>query len=386
MFFQRKPILRAAAGLVCAAMLSGSVCATEVASGEQFPLSAPDFAGTEALQGICVTAIPESGAVLLGDRQVRSGDVLTAGQLSLLTYVSVSSEEDAVACIRYLPILADRVEEEAELVISIRGKRDEAPTASDSAAETYKNLPIEGLLTAADPESQALTYTLVRSPRRGEVILREDGSFLYTPDKNKVGTDSFTFTAADPAGNLSPEATVTIEIRKPSDDVRYADTGSFAAHWLRETGIFSGETLNGQLCFSPDKSVSRGQFLAMLMQTLELPVDRNAQVTGFLDESPDWLKPYLAAALRSGIIRGCPVDGGVEFQPDRAVTADEAAIMVRSALNFAVPASALDGSGEEPLALPVGMDPLTRADAAELLYDVSCFRQENTLFTSWFRS
>lgn len=386
MFFQRNALFRAAAGLVCAAMLSGAVCAAEVAAGESFPLSAPDFAGEASLRGICVTAVPDRGAVLLGDRKVRSGDVLTAAQLSQLSYASITQEEDAVACIRYLPIADDGVGPEAELVISIRGKRDEAPAAQDSGAETYKNLPVEGLLHASDPESQTLTYTLVRSPRRGEVILRQDGSFLYTPKKNKVGTDSFTFTATDPAGNVSAEATVTIEILRPGDDARYTDTGSFAAHWLRETGIFSGETVNGQLCFSPEKSVSRGQFLAMLMQTLELPVDRNATQTGFLDESPDWLKPYLAAALRSGIIRGCPVAGGVEFQPDRAVTADEAAMMVRSALNFAVPAASVEGSGADPIPLPLGMDPLNRAAAAELLYDVSCFRQENTLFTVWFRN
>ena len=246
--------------------------------------------------------------------------------------------------------------------------------------ETYKNLPNEGLLSVTDPEGDAMTFTLVRPPKRGELILREDGSFLYTPKKNKVGTDSFTFTAADSAGNVSKEATVTIDILKPTDERQYTDTAStdcrFEAEWLRNTGIFSGETVNGQFCFSPDESVSRGQFLAMLMQVLDMPVDRTVTETGFLDESPQWLRPYLAAALRSGIITGYPAQGGVEFRANQPVSADEAAVMVQNALEFAVPAAAMDETGTELL----GLDPLTRSDAARALYQVSRLRRGSGLF------
>ena len=133
--------------------------------------------------------------------------------------------------------------------------------------------------------------------------------------------------------------------------------------------------MNGQFCFSPDETVSRGQFLAMLMQVLDLPVDRNAAETGFLDESPQWLKPYLAAALRSGIISGYPADSGVEFRANQAVSADEAALMVSRALDFAVPAAAMEDD-----ALPLGLDPLTRADAAKTLYRISLLRRESGLF------
>jgi hypothetical protein len=239
-------------------------------------------------------------------------------------------------------------------------------------------MPNEGLLSVTDPEGEALTFTLTRQPRQGEVILRDDGSFLYIPKKNKVGTDSFAYTAADPAGNVSGEATVTITIRKPTDDRQYADTLSsdcrFEAEWLRSSGIFAGETVNGQLCFSPDEAVTRGQFLAMLMQVLEMPVDRTVTETGFLDESPQWLKPYLAAALRSGIITGYPAEGGVEFRDSQAVCADEAAAMVRRAVDFALPAASMDG----PELL--GRDPLTRSDAAKALYRIGRLRRGGGLF------
>jgi len=379
MFSHRTPVRLTAAAL-CAAMLAIPARADGV------PCFSPGDAA--ALTGICVTAVPEEGAVMLGSRVVRSGDVLTAGQLSCLTFSPARPEEDSTAVMCYLPVSGEGVGPEAELVIAIRGRKNEAPAAEDSAMETYKNLPNEGLLKVSDPEGDALTFTLTRAPRRGEVILRSDGSFLYTPQKNKVGTDSFAFTASDGAGNVSEEATVTIEILKPADERQYADTAAsdcrFEAEWLRSTGIFSGEEVGGRLCFSPGEAVTRGQFLAMLMQVLELPVDRSAAQTGFLDESPEWLRPYLAAALRSGIIAGYPAEGGVEFRAAQAVSADEAALMVRRAVEFAVPAAALDEDAD-PMALPMGLDPLTRADAAGMLYRIDRLRREQSGFFGLFR-
>ena len=283
MFFHRSALRRTAA-VLCAAILSTSASAAETA-GAEFCFSQADFG--EEITGICVTAVPDRGAVLLGDRVIRSGDVLAVSQLSGLTFAPAQSEADEAVSMRYLPVRSSGVEKEAELVISIRGRRNDPPAAEDARVETYKNLPIEGLLSVSDPEGDAMTFTLTRSPRRGEVILRDDGSFLYTPKKNKVGTDSFAFTATDGAGQTSPEATITIDILKPADDRQYADTASadcrFEAEWLRNSGLFTGETVNGQFCFSPDEAVSRGQFLALVPKGF-LPLCRREK---YLCRHPD---------------------------------------------------------------------------------------------------
>lgn len=337
-----------------------------------------------ALTGICITGLPEEGKMMLGSRTLRTGDVLTAEQLEQMTYVPVSARTDREAQLRYLPIFPDGVAAETALTISLRGKQDQPPVAEDLAVETYKNLPSEGLLPVSDPEEQQLVFTVTRQPRRGSVILRPDGSYLYTPEKNKVGTDSFTYTAADPAGNVSREATVTIRILKPADELQYSDTEGldcrFEAEWLRQSGIFSGETVSGQLCFSPAEQVSRGQFLAMLMETLEMPVDHSVTKTGFLDDAPGWLRPYLAAALRSGLITGYPGAGGAEFRPEQPISGEEAANMIQNALQFALP-TVLSSDGtvaawaaDSPaagLALPEGGDFLTRGQTAGLLYQLS---------------
>ncbi len=374
---QRKTTHRVLAAALCLGLLSGGGLLPQASAGEMSESTPTALTGADAaFSGVCVTAVPtKEGSFCLGNRVIRSGDVLTAQQLAALEFHAAPTAEDLSAELRYLPISETGMEPEASMVVAIRGSRDDAPAAADSAVETYKNLPAEGQLQVTESEGDAVSYTLVRGPKRGEVVIREDGSFLYTPKKNKVGTDSFTFTASDPAGNVSREATVTIRILKPTDSAQYADTANtdcrFEAEWLKNTGIFSGEVIGGEACFCPEKTVSRGQFLTMLMQTLELPVDRNAVYTGFLDDAQSWMKPYLAAALRSGIIQGYPVSGGVEFRPEQPITAAEAAAMMENAVSFAVPTAAVEGERIHLTALPEGDALMTRSDTAQALYQLS---------------
>lgn len=320
----------------------------------------PEAFPQEDLSGICITGLPESssGTLMLGSRVVRSGDILTAQQLKSLTFQPLRTQQDTVVTVTYLPIYANKVDKAATMTISIRGKEDKAPVAEDFALETYKNLPNTATLKAEDPEGSALTYTLVRAPRRGTVVINPDGTFTYTPKKNKVGTDSFTFTATDETGNVSRQATVTINILKPSDKQTYADTAGescrFAAEWMKNTGIFTGEQVGGAICFQPGKAVSRGEFITMLVKSLDLPVDENAQFTGFTDEIPLWLKPYLAAALRAGLTANWT--GGTVFGAQEPITGAEAGVLLQNALDASID-------------LPSGT--MTRGQVAETLYEIS---------------
>ena len=380
MFQKRLLCLMAALACLCAAALPGA--AAEVDGDAVYCFSGEDFsASTDQLMGVCITGLPtaESGTVMLGTRIVQPGDILTAGQLAQMTFCPVRSTEDATATVSYLPIYEDRVEQTAELTISIRGKKDKAPSAKDVQLETYKNIPNEGKLKASDPENQALTYTVTRQPRRGDVVVREDGSFTYTPKKNKVGVDSFTYTATDPAGHVSKEATVTIKILKPAESAQYQDTVGldcrFEAEWLRNTGLFTGEQVGGQNCFRPEKTVSRGEFTAMLLEALDAPISQQTGLVDMAQNAPDWLKPYLAAALRSGLLTGA--FEGEDY--DAAITGAEAAVMLQNALDLAVAETMASEQGAE-LALAVMNEhgfalsaetALTRADCAVLLYQLS---------------
>ena len=355
--------------------------AAEVDCDSIYCFSPLDFSGDEALTGVCITQLPPSsaGTVMLGTRVVRSGDILTAQQLSQLTFHPLSTEADQDVTITYLPIYENRVETAATVTISIFGKKDQAPVAEDSTLETYKNLANNGKLCAYDPEGGLLTYTLVRGPKRGEVTIHNDGTFTYTPKKNKVGTDSFTYTVTDAAGNVSREARVTVTVLKARASATYSDTIGkdcrFAAEWLKNTGLFTGETINGQPCFQPDKTVTRGEFTAMLVQSLGIKVDEHASYTGFSDDCPAWLRPYLAAALRSGLTAGWP--HGDKFGVEEPITGAEAALLMQNALDLTVSAAAMEA---ENLAIAVMAEngiplsatvSLTRADTAMVLYQVN---------------
>ena len=357
----RTQLLSLCLALFCVFGPALPAAAAEVDCDSVYCFAPEDFG--ESITGICITDLPDAatGTVLLGARVLRPGDILTADQVAQMTFAPLRTESDSAAQVGYLPICGDRVAASAVMTIGIRGKENKAPVAEDSAAETYKNLPATGKLKVSDPEGDALTFTLTRQPKRGTVTLGEDGSFTYTPKKNKIGVDSFVFTATDPAGKVSREATVTVTILKPSDATQYTDTAGldcrFAAEWMRHTGIFEGEQLAENPCFSPDREVTRGEFVTMLVKTLDIPTEEDLAVTGYTDETPLWLQPYLAAAIRSGLTAGLPDQE--TFGADVAITQGEARQMI---------SNALDLEGEEFAADAV----LTRGDAARMLYEAAC--------------
>src|SRR5262249_23778091 len=79
---------------------------------------------------------------------------------------------------------------------------NDAPTAGNDSYTTAEDTPLTvatpGLLgNDADVEGTALRAVLVAGPVHGTLTLNNNGSFLYTPDANYNGTDSFTYKAND---------------------------------------------------------------------------------------------------------------------------------------------------------------------------------------------
>ncbi len=388
---KRIRFLSLALALVCLLGCATTAFAAEVDCDAVYCFTQEDF-GEQPVRGICITGLPDvhTGTVMLGSRILREGDILTADQIKQMTFSPLRTEKNQEAVVTYLPIYDHRVEKATTMTISVLGKEDKEPIAQDSMVETYKNLPNDGKVTANDPEGEKLSYTLVRNPRRGTVELRQDGSFTYTPKKNKVGTDSFTFKVADPAGNVSREATVTVQILKPTDARQYTDTVGmdcrFAAEWMKNTGLFEGEKIGKQACFYPEKEVSRGEFLMMLSDLLDMPMD--TQTGAIPEDTPNWLKPYLAAASRAGVIAGVPE--GSFTQP---LTGAEMAVMLQNVLDLSLSEQALETlSSEEETEIPAWAEvavtvladngimvsadePVTRGELAQVLYKVNTLAQ-----------
>jgi VCBS repeat-containing protein len=70
----------------------------------------------------------------------------------------------------------------------------------------------EGLLANdTDADGDPMTAVLATPPQHGQLALAADGSFIYTPERNFSGTDSFTYFPQDI--QAGPTATVTLEVR-----------------------------------------------------------------------------------------------------------------------------------------------------------------------------
>lgn len=396
--------------LLAALMLLLALPAAALDITEEFCFSAADFTTRQDEAGIFVTAVPspQIATIQYGGRVVRAGDALPREALDQLTLLT-QCVTGQTASMEYYTVAGGKASALQSMELCIRPKRNDPPTAEDSTLETYRNIANSGRLKASDPEEGELTYTLVTEPRRGEVELSEDGSFTYTPLHNKVGKDSFTFTVTDEAGNVSEPATVKIRIQKPTEESVYADMDgdpdAFSAMWLREEGIFTGASVGGQLCFSPDEAVSRGEFLVMVMKLVEAEAAESAVSTGFADEAetPAWLRPYLVSALRGGMISGVSEGDGVLFLAQEDMTRAEAAVMVQNILKLpgadaaqvfsqedpAVPAWAAEAAAAlvqagVSLELTDELQPLTRRDAAGLLYDIHALIEAEAVSTFYW--
>lgn len=345
---------RLAAGLLLAAALAVPCQAAEPVRG----FTAADFGGAS---GILLTDLSDGFRLTLGGRTLRPGDALTAGQLAGLQAVS-RSETEAALSLSYLPLTDGNTGEETVLTFSLGGTKDQPPVAHDSRAETYKNLSIDGTLDCADPEGGPLIYLLLTAPKRGQVVFHRDGTFTYTPDREKVGTDSFTYAVEDGSGNRSAEARVSITIRRPVSDAVFADMAGepqeFEALFLRNEGIFSGEVIGGALCFGPDKPVTEREFLMMLMALTGLEPETAA--TG------GWFAPWQEAALRAGL----PMEDSAVF------TREDAAAVTACLLELTEDTAAACFSGSAASAM-------TRRDAARLLYAVHCRCEEEGIAFPW---
>ncbi len=388
--FFRKFLL--AAVLILALCVSVFAADAETMYHSEYCFSEADFCVSDmgSVDGIFITAVPDAAVavVRLGNRTIRAGDVLSAYSLDQLKLIPACSET-CNAVITYCPIYGNYLAEPAELTIRIQSGKNEAPKASNVEFETYKNVANDGKLSAADPEEGQLTYQLVDAPKRGSVKFEDDGTFIYTPEKNKVGEDRFTYTVTDEAGNVSKPATVNIKILNPTEKMTFADMeenlNCFEAMWLQEQGLCSGRTIGTQYCFGPQETVSRGEFLVMAMELLGVPIEQDAASVTFADSSdaPLWMQPYLTSALRHGMIRGQSSEAGLCFYPNEAITGQEAAVMLQNILELPVPAATLQTAqpawairsvlalSDAGICADYSETAMTRIEVAILLYQIS---------------
>ena len=211
------------------------------------------------------------------------------------------------------------------------------PIAQEIKAETYVEIPIEIELQAMDTDNDIELYQLTEEPRLGTANIQ--GNILSYSPGAKAGKDKFSYTAVDADGNTAQAAQITIEVQKNRAKITYSDMvgnpAHYAAIYLAEKGIMTGESIGGCSFFRPTQTVTRSEFIAMAASIAELPIEPTEQ-TDFADDAglSPWAKPFVSTAAASGLVNGYQTTGGLnEIRGQNPITLAEASVVVNNLLS-----------------------------------------------------
>ena len=116
---------------------------------------------------------------------------------------------------------------------------NDAPVAEPQSVSVKKNTPKAIVLTAADADGDALTFTVMTGPGHG-TLSGTAPNVTYAPAVNYSGADSFTFKVSD-GRTCSPVATVSIAVSKKAPGS--ADSGGDAGCSLAAAPVSAGGAL-----------------------------------------------------------------------------------------------------------------------------------------------
>lgn len=99
---------------------------------------------------------------------------------------------------------------EQTVTINVQGVND-SPIANASTLKVTEDVEATGTLTGTDIDSDSLTFNLVDNGKKGSVTIKDSkkGTYIYKPNANATGTDSFTFKVND--GVVDSEV-VTVQV------------------------------------------------------------------------------------------------------------------------------------------------------------------------------
>jgi VCBS repeat-containing protein len=154
------------------------------------------------------------------------------------------------------------------VVVTVHGVNDAPVAAADSYAvdeDASLQIAAPGLLdNDRDADDDPLGVALVSGPSHGGLTLNADGSFVYTPDTNFNGADSFIYQVNDGVADSAP-VTVSLTVRPVNDAPAATDdsytTGEDTPLVVAAAGVLSndsdldGDALHAVLVSGPANGV-----------------------------------------------------------------------------------------------------------------------------------
>ncbi|WP_338018308.1 Ig-like domain-containing protein [Vibrio navarrensis] len=155
--------------------------------------------------------------------------------------------------------------QEATVTVTISAIND-APVAKALTITTDEDtasaaLSVRSQTTDVEDGIPTGDLALVSLPQKGQVTIDQTaGTFVYTPNANENGSDSFTYTIADSEGSVSLAATVSVNIGSVNDvPVAAADTLTFDEDVTSTLDVLSN-----------DSDIEDGSFTASSITLLDL--------------------------------------------------------------------------------------------------------------------
>jgi hypothetical protein len=235
-----------------------------------------------------------------------------------------------------------------EISGDVSGDNDEnilESIALDSSFEILKNKSLSATFEATIASGETVGYAITVQPTHGVIVQSGDTNpnYLYTPDEDYTGTDSFSF-RLESGNKYSNSATVTVTIKEDTNDIIpffYVDMqnhwANYSASHLAARGLVIGEEIGNRFYFCPNKTMTRGDFMLFLLAITESNVDASIDTSKveFADskKTPDWLLEAAKVAYSKGIIKGSSNNGKIYLNLDKPISRVEAAIMVSNVLD-----------------------------------------------------
>ena len=310
-------------------------------SGGEIAFSPEDFEramNQKRLDYLTVEKLPNGslGTLRLGSEAVSEGQSISRENIHKLSYVPKGEGilEDSF-------VFSTGRGYEIECALYMLDEKNHSPVAAVAgelslSVSTHRNVSVWGSLSGYDSDGDDVRFEVVSYPEKGILTFMdsENGEFCYTPSAEYTGKDSFKYVVIDKYGNYSAASEVLLRINRVKLESVLEDMGGNKAHTdaitMVEKGIMNAEkNASGTLSFSPEKTLSREEFLVMAMKAVGINPNSYSS-SGFADDSDVSVsaKSYVAFAKEKGYVSGTKVGDEYYFYPDRTVTAAEAAVII----------------------------------------------------------
>ncbi len=326
--------------------------------GQKMVFSDLDFKqglGIADFEKIEIKSIPLSneGTLLLAGRRVKEGTIIKRKNLGALVFIPASKDVTECKFSFTTEDFADGAE--VDFIIKFTDKVNYAPEideAISASVSTQREISYFGQMSASDREGDAIDYMVLTYPKSGtlRVIDTATGEYIYTPEEEFTGTDSFSYVARDEWGNFSKLCKVKVEVGERMSEVVYLDMIDNpcynAAVTLTAMGVTDGSLIGDGTYFMPETKLTREEFLSMAMKCAGIKGDTSTSKSYF-DDNDDIslpLLPYVKAAARLGIVTGEFTDGKLLMRPKDIITKAEAGMIIAKLVDTSEVSSPLEFS------------------------------------------